>query len=177
MENLFNEPIKKLVSPREFASFLGVNRKAVNDAIAAHRLEKSVSTEVNGYHNIDVPKAVFEWFGNADPSKDHDNKLKDLGVNNDDNVPSFSESKRLKEHYLSKITQLEYEEKAGNLVPRNALENELFQIARTLRDRFLLLAETLSPRLVGLESSELRIQMRSEIEKVLDLIGSNNVSA
>ena len=180
MENLFEDIdcFKKRVSPQEFASFLGVTRKAVNDAIAAGRLEDSVETLENGYHKLDVPKAIFEWFDNADPSKDHENYLADARIKNtsEDQIPSFLESKCKKEFYAAKILALEYEEKLGTLVPRAAMENELYEIARTLRDRLLALAETLSPRLMGLDSAEIRVQIRSELERVLEMLSKGDKS-
>ena len=180
MESLFEDidPVKQLVSPQEFADFLGVNKRSVNEAIRAFRLETSVITEANGYHKIDVPKAIFEWFDNADPSKDHEHHLADPRIKqtSEDQIPSFSESKCKKEFYAAKILALEYEEKLGNLVPRAAMENDLYEIARTLRDRLLALAETLSPRLMGLDSAEIRVQIRSELERVLDMLSKGDKS-
>lgn len=179
MENLFDEnfPQKKLISPREFAQLLGVARKTVNEAIVSKRLEHSITTEASGYHRIDVIKAVFEWFENADPSKDHQNKLIELRKSSGDVVPSFSESKRQKEYYMAQTLRLEYEEKLGSLVPRGSLEKELYEIGRTLRDRLLVLPDTLSQRLIGLDLIEARKLLSSELERVLmDLAGGGYAS-
>lgn len=179
MENLFDEnfPHKKLVSPREFAQLLGVSRKTVNEAIISKRLDHSITTEASGYHRIDVIKAVFEWFENADPTKDHENKLVEVRRLSGETIPSFSESKRQKEHYIAQTLRLEYEEKLGNLVPRGSLEKELYEIGRTFRDRLLVLPDTLSQRLIGLELIEIRKLMSSELEQVLiDLTGGLHAS-
>lgn len=158
---------RKLISPSEFAELLGVSKRAVNDAIQHNRLDKSVKTETNGHNKLDAIEACFEWFENADLSKDHQGRLHRDQQRNNEGELSYAEAQRVRENYRAFLTRIEYEEKLGNLVPRDAAETALFEHARTLRDKFLSLPETLGPRVAGLDRADSIVLLRNEIERIL----------
>ena len=164
---------KRLVSPREFAELIGVSRKAVNDAIHAERLGRSVTT-LDGRHRIDVAVGVIEWFANADPTKDHDNRIFTKFAENSQEeagstqIPPYGESKRLREFFTAELLRLEHEERRGDLVPRSIREEELFELGRLLREKILVLPELLAPRLVNLDTAEVRNVLTAEFERTLE---------
>lgn len=170
-------PDDPLVSVREAARRLGVSHTAVQKAIEQGRLVASISPRANGRgFLVDASLAAEEWEKNTDPSQTRRGTaqapkktpprkmpLFDDAESNDETEPpagdeinkdGYLDSRARREHFRAKAEEMEFRRKAGELVERREEEQAGFEIARTCRDRLVLMADTLAPKLVG--KSDLR---------------------
>lgn len=83
--------------------------------------------------------------------------------------PPLAISKQVKAAYEAKLTELEYKERSGEMVPANQVKAEAFALARALRDGLMRVADRLAPTLAAtadarqvhhLLTEEIRVALR-----------------
>ena len=85
--------------------------------------------------------------------------------------PKFIESQARREMFKAKLTELEYLEQVGKLVPAEEVDREWFELARLVRDSMLNLPARLADRLAH-ETDQRKIHdlLESEIYQALEAI-------
>jgi len=83
--------------------------------------------------------------------------------------PPLAISKQVKAAYEAKLTELEYKERSGEMVPTNQVKAEAFALARALRDGLMRVADRMAPTLAAtadarqvhhLLTEEIRVALR-----------------
>jgi len=143
-----------LFSRREYARHRGVTVSAVQKAIETGRI-----TLTDG--KIDPEKADKEWTENTNPAYN--------ATRTDDGFSSsYHKSKMMKSTYDAMLKKLEYEERAGKLIPITQAQFEAFTAARTARDHLLMIPRHVAPRIIGQKNiSDIEYILSQEITNSL----------
>jgi predicted transcriptional regulator len=151
----------------KLAEILDVSKMAVSKAIANGRLSKSVRKTTANKYEIELVTAIFEWFENADLSKDRGHhKPPEIDL---EALLVAKESKRIRDHYQAFREKIEYEKVVEKLIPRDQVEKEVFEAARIVRERLQSLPDNLSHAYsVENDPAIIRKSMSEEIEKSLE---------
>lgn len=174
-----------VVNAAEFAKKLGVSKQRVTKGIESGLLKNSVKVTNKGqrkFYEIDLERGLKEWADNIDPSKQRDQEKQNetRAMNGGDGGPShYQRAKAVKEHFGAQLARLEYEEKAGKLVPAAQVKAEAFKVARNVRDVLMGLPERVSAELAHMtEPRQISIYLRAQIAEALkDLDGVQNVGS
>ena len=143
-----------LLSRREYAAHRGVTVAAVQKAVEMGRI-----TLTDG--KIDPEKADKEWVENTNPAYNT--------PRTDDSFSTpYQKSRMMKTTYDAMLKKLEYEEKAGKLIPRAQVESDVFAASRTARDHLLMIPKRVAPRIIGLKNiSDIEYILSQEITNSL----------
>lgn len=164
----------ELVSQSEYARRRDVSRQYVNKLVQQGRIPTDEKKRIDP----DTADAVLQM--DADPAR----RLNDP---EQENVPdpansfeeeaaggasgghtSFARFRSAREAYQAKLAQLDYEERAGQLLRKSEVERETFDVARQVRDRFLALPQELAGALVKLaDENEIKKYLRAKIRDTL----------
>lgn len=159
------------VTVAEFAAKLKVSKQRVEAGIKSGLLKSSLSVTKKGtrnFYKIDLEAGLQEWADNIDPAKQRDpakqadtNKAMDAVGG----TPSqYQRAKAVKETYAAQLARLEYEEKAGKLVPAAQVKAEAFKVARNVRDSLMGLPERVAAELAHMtEPREIAIYLRAQL--------------
>ncbi len=128
------------------AAKLGVSRQRLEKLIAQGRIQETKD-------GIDLAKAKKDYEASIDPSKRAAYLARDgskpkpltLAVNNDAapeadpeaGARNFNTSRAEREHWNAEKAKLDYQQRAGELIPREEVVAKEFAVARKLRDRIL----------------------------------------
>ena len=154
-----------LLSRREYAAHRGVALSAVQKAVETGRISLTDG-------KIDPEKADKGWAENTNP-------IYNSPRTDDHSSNPYQKSKIMKTTYDAMLKKLEYEERAGKLIPRAQVESDAFAAARTARDHLLMIPKRVAPRIIGLNSiSEIEYILTKEITDSLtslcNLLKGNN---
>lgn len=170
-------------SIRAYARHRGVTHGAVQKAIRANR----ISLESDG--KVDFAAADSAWADNTDLTKPRNSvtgKPKRAlpaapGSGTGPRAGSALDGARAyREHYTARLERLEYEERAGSLVPRADVDIELTAQARTARDLVMGLADRVDAelaRITGLPRGECRDVVLKEARTICETIARGEPSA
>jgi hypothetical protein len=138
---------KEFLNMKEYAAYKMVSADSVRKAIESGKIT-SWSRAGRGW-NIHVEKADAEWAAAYDPNYRRENAAgedtaktitsKELPAGLD--APTITQSKQLKEQYAAELKKIEYEEKMGTLVSKDAVYKALFEMGKELRQEFQTLAD------------------------------------
>ena len=171
------------VNAAQFAEKIGVSKQRVMQGIEDGLLKTSVKITKKGSRKsyaIDLESGLQEWANNIDPSKQRDTTkqmdTKSMDAGEAGKVSPYQRAKAVNEMFKAKLAQLDYEEKAGKLVPLAQVKAEGFKIARNVRDSLMGLPERVSAEIANMnEPREIAIYLRGMIAdalKDLDSIGN-----
>lgn len=168
--------LKKL-TPTEFSKIIGVRRerilKGINDGVISESVTKVKAGSSYRYY-IDAEKGVREWADNIDPAKQRNQeKPQKAPESGEENKKSaFQLSKAAKEYYNAKMAELEYKEKAGQLVNAEKVKAETFKIGRRVRDTLLGVPDRVAAELANMkEPREISIYLKEQIALSLKDLG------
>lgn len=171
-----------IVDAAEFARHAKLSKQRVVEGIKSGLLKNSVTVTKKGSRNtysIDLESGLSEWAANVDPSKQRDQQKQNdtKAMDAAGGLSNYQKAKAIKETFAAKLAQLEYEEKAGKLVPAAQVKAEAFKIARNVRDSLMGLPERVSAELAHMkEPREIAIYLRSQLAEALkDLQDTANV--
>lgn len=172
-----------IVDAPTFAKKVGVSKQRVVDGIKSGLLSQNVKIVKKGSRNsyeIDLEPALKEWADNIDPSKQRDTEKQNetRALNEGGGQSNYQKSKAVKELYGAQLARLDFEERAGKLVPSAAVKAEAFKVARNVRDTLMGLPERVCAELAHMkEPREIAIYLRAQIADALkDLDGVGNVA-
>ncbi len=143
-----------LLSRRDYAAHRGVAVSAVQKAIEAGRI-----TLTDG--KIDPEKADKEWAENTNP-------IYNSPRTDDSSSNPYQKSKIMKTTYDAMLKKLEYEERAGKLIPIAQVQAEAFAAARTARDHLLMIPRRIAPQIINQTNiSDIEYILKQEITSAL----------
>ena len=146
--------ITMLLSRREYAVHRGVTVAAVQKAVETGRISL-----IDG--KIDPEKADKEWTENTNPA--YNTPRTDNGLST-----PYHKSKIMKTTYDAMLKKLEYEERAGKLIPIAQVQAEAFAAARTARDHLLMIPRRIAPQIINQTNiSDIEYILKQEITSAL----------
>jgi hypothetical protein len=83
------------------------------------------------------------------PNKEYATEESSSAQQSGSKVPSYMESKSIKEAFLARITQLEYDEMRGKLISAEKVRTDAFVLGRTLRDAIMAVPDRISAQLAS----------------------------
>lgn len=186
-----------MISLRKYARERGISHTAVEVAIRSGRLSKSIAHDAKGRPKIaDADLADKEWAANTDQSAPRnritgDPKRRkatasapyepksapaaaapvvpaaDAGGGDGSGGPSYAKSRAVREHYQARLAKLEFDEKAGKLVPVDSVRVAIFNTARASRDMLMAIPDRVTPLVVGLtDAHEIHRILTDEVRRV-----------
>lgn len=177
----------ELISQADFAKAIKVSRARVGQAIKtgvlSQSLVKAKSKSGADKIKINLELGLKEWANNIDQSKQRDNskqletaQMQQTGKS-EVGQSNYQKAKGVKEFYQAKIAEIDYQERAGKLVPVNKIKAEAFKMARNLRDTLMAIPEKTSAELVHMnDAREIQIYLKNIIADALrGLDDLNNV--
>ncbi|MAW05273.1 MAG: hypothetical protein CL918_01820 [Deltaproteobacteria bacterium] len=124
----------------EFAKIKNISPQAVRKAIKHGRLVQSISKERGGYL-IDTDIAEREWSQNTNLSQVRSaqdiNRNRGPAVPSNGSIPDYSEARAYAEQYKANLLELEFKEKAGELVKVEEVKKATYRTNRVFRDAVL----------------------------------------
>jgi hypothetical protein len=142
----------------------------VQAAIRSGRIAAAVRRDENGQPRIDVEVADALWRENSDPSAQRGEPAPDNDALAQEGRkrPTYADVRAVREGYEARLRALDYEERKGSLVSREAVETMVFQITRAARDAFQALPRRIAGELVATNDAARAEEMLStEIDRVL----------
>lgn len=83
--------------------------------------------------------------------------------------PELGDSRRKAEHFAAQRKELEFKQKAGELIYKKEIEDNLFELARKIRNSILALPPRFAPDLAGeVDPQRLEIMLTKELNKCLE---------
>lgn len=165
-----------IVSAAQYAKIRNISKQSVSQAIAEGKLPTAAKKKGQGYA-IDVDIADREWKENTNPAMGAPTHAKPKGINlPDENAPTGTEtlaaSKAKRESFMAELARLEYELKAGQLVPIEDVKKEAFRTARIVRDTILNIPDRLAAELAA-EPNQFNVHKRlsEELRRALEELG------
>jgi phage terminase Nu1 subunit (DNA packaging protein) len=132
--------MKKTATVSELAEILGVTRSAISQAVASGRLSRSLTRKNPKHRLFEIHSAVLEWENGRDNSQVRDPSIGSKSPNSSV-FPPVAESRQVFEYYQAMNEQISALRAAGKLVDLLTVQNEVFSIARVMRDRLLEIPE------------------------------------
>lgn len=162
---------------RAYAKHRNVSPEAVSKAVKTGRITAGPDGK------IDAKKADKEWAENTDISKPRNSvtgnpkmiKIPDSDIESaadalSGSIPSYMQSRAVREAYQARLAKLEYEIKKGKLVDSTKVSVAAFNAARAARDKILNLPDRLAPSLAMRSVEEIHTILHSELRLLCDEI-------
>lgn len=166
-----------IVSAKEYAKLRGISQASVSQAIAEGKLPTAAVKVGRGWQ-IDVDRADQEWRDNTNPAMGAPTHAVPKGHSVDEEhkptgTETLAASKAKREAFMAELARLEYEQKAGSLVPVDDVKKEAFKLARIVRDSLLNIPDRLAAELAA-ETNQFRVHKRltEELRKALEELGN-----
>lgn len=144
-----------LLGINAYAKHRGVTKTAVQNAIKNGKLDGSF-TIIKNRKLIDPEKADELWEKNTVVNNKNAHTLNRNSEKKEEKPqepqlkgPSYAQSRAIKEAYAAKMAQVNYEEKAGNLIDADEVKKAVRLIARTVRDSLMNIPDKLAPILTA----------------------------
>ena len=165
-----------VLSLRGYARHRGVSLAAVQKAIRSGR----IATNADGM--LDSDRADAEWNAKTRPGQRHTKPVPPAAREPERaeapvaGVFDYSRARAVRENYLARLANIEFEEKTAKLISRDEVQVAAFTKARTARDNLLNIPDRLAAT-VAAESDADKVHqiLTAEIRKALDeLAGANS---
>jgi len=143
-------------------------RQGVSDT-AVHKAAESGRITRLDDGTFDPATVAQEWEKNTDPARVTSGKA---GVTTPptEAAQNIQGMRLVREAFETKLVELEYRKKIGELVPLEEMESAIFEVARRVRDRLLGMAPRLAPVVAGLggNTDDCFKAIEEEVHLVLD---------
>ena len=160
-----------------YAKTKGVSTEAVSKAVRVGRLSKSVVFDAKGKPRVIPALADQEWTANTDSAQQRVPAVppprppapEPEAPANEPKTATFQQARTLREAYMARLARLEFEEKSALLVRADAVKNEAFKVARTVRDNMLNIPDRVAAELAN-ETNQFKVHQRltQEIRRALE---------
>lgn len=158
-----------LVTKAAYARHRGVSKAAVTQAIKGNRLVRALVT-VDGKALLDVAIADAEWAANTDLSKAPDAVKEKAGLTTGQaRVSALSEASTREKNARAGLVELEYQEKAGQLVSAAAVQSEVAAMVSRAREAMLAVPSKCKGLIPHLTPAEVH-QIHELVCKALDQV-------
>jgi hypothetical protein len=145
------------LSVAEYAKHRGVTRQAVELAIRKKRI---AAKKIAGHWRIDPVVADPEWEANTHPAQAAKQDVPAL--------PTYAESKAARAIYEARLAQLEYEQRAGELISARKVAEDWALVATKIRAAVTGLPSRVVNRLPGDQRRELYRLLTEEVRLLLN---------
>lgn len=160
----------------DFASSMGVSPQAVRKAIKEGRIKNGVKKGRRGYL-IDTDIARQEWGDNTDSSQQRPREaIGDLPPN-----INYSKARAYGEQFKAKLLELEFREKAGQLIKVDDAKIAQFKVNRMFRDAVQNIPIRIQAEIAAVmgnitpeQKHEILLIMQREINNVLTRLADSN---
>lgn len=157
---------EELVNCAQFAAIVGVKPKSVRQAI----LEKRISgVKQAGVWKINPIEAAKEWQIHTQLGQQGGNgaQFTSFKLGKDD-LP-IGEAERRNKVWKSKMSELEYQKKAGELVEISKIKKVAFETSRKVRDALLNIPDRIDHELASLtDPLKVNLKLKKEMIKALE---------
>jgi hypothetical protein len=156
---------------REYARQRGTSLSTVQKAISSGR----ISTLPNGMIDSDV--ADREWRENTEPRPKGSTKRQQYDEGEVSGATQYTKARAVREHFLARLAQLEFQERTGELVRASEVKIAAFNHSRMLRDRILAVPDRVAS-IVASESDAAKCHsiLAEELRKALNEAADDAVS-
>ena len=135
------------LTQRQFAERLGVSEAWISKCVREGRIHRNV------HGRIDPDEAEEMLIASRDPAADLRRLSLLPGVaQSTQELHAYQKARTLRMVYQAKKEQIEFEKENGELVRKDEVSAAFFAVARTARDKMLLLPERLAPELAGIRA-------------------------
>ncbi len=146
----------ELLSLRQYAAHKGVTLKAVQKAIADHRIE---TTDLDGVIKIDAELADKQWLERTSKPKQ---------VKNED-VESYHKSKAEKEYYLAQLAKLDYRARTKELLESEDVKATITKLNSIAKQHLMNIPAHCAPDLASMSDIyEITAYLNSKINLALE---------
>lgn len=160
-----------------YAKTKGVSVEAVSKAVRVGRLSKSVVFDANNKPRLMPDLADQEWAANTDKAQQRvpavppprPEPQPEPEPSQEPRTATFQQARTLREAYMARLARLEFEEKSKQVVRVEAVKNEAFKVARTVRDNLLNIPDRIAAELAN-ETNQFKVHQRltHEIRRALE---------
>ncbi len=162
----------ELISQSEYARRRDVSRQYINKLVQQGKIptddKKRIDPDIADTvleQDADPARRLNETEYESEPLPADDENAGGVSTNGH---TSFAKFRSAREAYQAKLAQLDYEERAGQLLKKADVERETYDAARLLRDRFLSLPQELAGALVSMsDEKEIKKFLRAKIRDTL----------
>jgi hypothetical protein len=163
----------------DLARRLGVSRGRIVQLSKQGVLGETAHPLKNGRYLVDIEAAVQKLRECTDPvNHGHRNKIAGLIDPPPETSPvqktveisemTFNSARTLKERYNAEMKKLDYEERAGKLLPDEDVQKGAFEMYRKTRDSLINIVDRISAQLAGeKKEANIRIILETEIRNAL----------
>ena len=139
----------KFMSATQYAKHRGIAPKNVTKAIEEGRIDAKKSGKK---WMINAELADVQWRKNTNMSlQDQQKQNESLQVfDDDDGLPSYSQSRAVKESYLAKLKKLEYEKERGSLIDAEEVKRNAYTSGKLVQQKMLAIPDRLAGQLAGM---------------------------
>lgn len=173
------------LSFRAYARRRGVTHAAVSKAVTEGRITAGTDKET-GKRYIDPAVADPQWEASTDQAKqagsaavatkkrESDVMVGDLEEGEEGPATStYMLNRSRREHFQARITEINYLERAGQVVSADAVKKQAFRAARLAREALLGIPDRLAPELAGVsEPKVIHKRLTEEITRALEAIAN-----
>ncbi len=168
--------IRAYADHRKRKKLHGCSPWSVKKALRDGRISK------NEHGKIDPKTADRQWKQNTNPAQQRDTAVQSAktkqrrkneakGNAAQPGVPSYSQSRAMKEVYQARIARLQYEEMTSTLVKADAVKVEAFRRARMVRDQILTIPDRVSSMLAAEDDADqIRNILDDELRNALEAL-------
>ena len=160
--------IRAYAEHRRAKGLQGGSAWSVQKALKAGRISRGEDGK------IDPKQADAEWELNTNASK---RPISDCEATaRDCDAPPIGKSRAIREDYLARLAQLDYEQRAGSLISAEKARADGFELGRAVLERLLALPARLGPELAPLDDARaIRLRLEKELRQALNqLTGMRN---
>lgn len=144
----------ELVTQKEFARRVGVTPPAVSHALKSGRISALPSGKIN------YTTEVINWFRNRDTSK-----VRDGSEEEGSSGQPLAKAKLVKETYTAKLRQVQYEQRAKILIPKEDVAASILKYCRVVRDAVTTIPDRVSSETAASLSKYLQSVLKDSTTK------------
>jgi hypothetical protein len=170
------------VSRRAYARLRGCSLTAVQKAIASKR----ITTLADG--TIDPERANQDWAKNtfagqtihktSAPATDRVKPVHDSAIGSGDPVSAYLRARAVKESFAARTAQLEYEERAGKLIPALRASEYAATFSSIVKDGLMAMPDRVSPMIAAVDDEKaIHRMLTAEVNAVLRKVSKSVADA
>ncbi len=184
------------VSLREYARRKGVSDTAIRKSIKAGKISLALRTNPkNGRPEINPAIADDEWSRNHNPMQErttrsgvpnasiHGGQANEApasasGAYSQVGEQTLAAAKRATAVYKAKMSELEYKQKAGQLIDAEKVRRSLYEFGAQVRERVLKVPDLVVDRVLATKTrNEAHIMLMTELNSALESLTSENLGS
>ena len=160
------------ISLRAYARQRGCSLTAVQKAIASKRITPLPDGTIDPERaNLDWAKNTFAGqtiHKNSAPAADRIKPVNDPGIGSGDPVSAYLRARAVKESFAARTAQLEYEERAGKLIPALRASEYAATFSAIVKDGLMAMPDRVSPMIAAVNDEKaIHRMLTAEVNAVL----------